>query len=512
MVGHVKTTANNGLMLMSLQIPFSNAYATLPENFFRRETPTAVKAPVLQKFNKSLATELGFDVDGISDEELADVFGGNAIPAGADPLAMAYSGHQFGNLNPTLGDGRAILLGDLIDSHGQRRDIQLKGAGTTAFSRMGDGRSPLGPAMREYILCEAMYALGVPTTRALALVSTGEKVVRDRLEPGAVFTRVAASHIRVGTFQFLALNGDADGLKVLADHIIERHYPDINSNADDRYVQLFRAVCKRQAELIAKWMNLGFIHGVMNTDNMTISGETIDYGPCAFMDTYHAAQVFSSIDRQGRYAYQNQPAIGQWNLARLAEPMLSLFDSDQKEAIAKASAVLKEYPDMYESAWRDGFNRKLGFKETVGTDQPPRQQLLDILERGEIDFTLFFRHLSHLPVTQDREPVLELITVFQGNSIRNELNEWLDQWLAQLTEQAIEPAQATELMNQNNPAIIPRNHRVAEAIKAAEGGDYSVFENLLKALEKPYEELAEFEDYQKPPQPEEAVIRTFCGT
>ena len=497
---------------MSLQITFSNLYATLPENFFRREAPTPVKTPVLQAFNQALAAELGFDVEGVSDEELAEVFGGNAIPAGADPLAMAYSGHQFGNLNPTLGDGRAILLGDLIDTRGKRRDIQLKGAGTTAFSRMGDGRSPLGPAMREYILCEAMNALGIPTTRALALVSTGEKVVRDRLEPGAVFTRVAASHIRVGTFQFLALNGDADGLKILADHVLERHYPDIDTAADDRYLQLFRAACKAQAELIAHWMNIGFIHGVMNTDNMTISGETIDYGPCAFMDTYHAAQVFSSIDRQGRYAYQNQPAIGQWNLARLAEPMLSLLDPDQKTAIEHATQVLKTYPDMYETAWRGGFNRKLGLTHEQEGHQPLRQQLLDILERGEIDFTLFFRRLSHLPVTQNREPVLELITVFQGNHVRDELNAWLDQWLELLNKNNIKSAAASELMLKNNPAVIPRNHRVAEAIKAAEGGDYSVFEKLHNALEKPYEELAEFDDFQKPPQPEEAVIRTFCGT
>ena len=499
---------------MTVQIPFSNAYAALPERFYARVLPTPVKAPQLIRFNHALAQQLGITLDA-SDDELASLFSGNTVPDGAEPLAMAYSGHQFGQLNPQLGDGRAILLGDLTDVNGKRRDIQLKGAGTTPFSRMGDGRSPLGPALREYILCEAMHALGVPTTRALAVVSSGERVVRERLEPGAVFTRVASSHIRVGTFQYFALRRDKEALQLLADHVLARHYSDIDASADDRYLQLFRAVCQRQAQLIARWMLLGFIHGVMNTDNMTISGETIDYGPCAFMDAYHNETVYSSIDRQGRYAYMNQPAIGQWNLARLAETLLSLFPGDEQQAIASATAILQDYTSWHQSAWEQGMAAKLGFSAVTAGDRERAEALLALLQQGRIDYTLFFRRLSHCTDTRaDRGALLSLLDLPECRKtapLEQQLNDWINDW--QQTLAAREPlAGATARMLAANPAIIPRNHQVAAAIKAAENGDYSVFNQLLAALENPFTERDEFSAYQTPPKPEQQVLKTFCGT
>ncbi|TNC86165.1 MAG: hypothetical protein CSH49_16880, partial [Alcanivorax sp.] len=379
-----------------------------------------------------------------------------------------------------------------------------------------DGRSPLGPALREYILCEAMYALGVPTTRALAVVSSGEQVVREQPEPGAVFTRVAASHIRVGTLQLFALRQDEQALRALADHVLERHYPHLDRTADDRYVQLFAAICRRQAELIAQWLLLGFIHGVMNTDNMTLSGETIDYGPCAFMDAFKAGQVFSSIDQRGRYAYQNQPAIGQWNLARLAEAMLSLFPGDEDAAIQQATTILKDYNNIHSQAWEQGMVRKLGFSSVVAGDVQRIAGLLELLEQGALDYTLFFRRLGQ--VTQpnaDRSPVLSLLNLpdcRNNAALERALHEWLDEWQQQLAQRETESAEVIARMQSVNPAIIPRNHRVAEAIEAAENDDFSVFETLLSALEQPYAEQAAFEHYQLPPEPEQKVLRTFCGT
>ena len=508
-------------MARSMKIPFVNAYAQLPETCFERLAPKPVKAPRLIRFNYELAQELGIDTSDTTPEFIAEVFAGNQIPDHADPLAMAYCGHQFGQLNPQLGDGRAILLGDVIDQQGQRRDIQLKGSGRTPFSRGGDGRSPLGPALREYILCEAMHALGIPTTRALAVVSSGEQVVRERQEPGAVFTRVAASHIRVGTMQLFALRQDETALRAMADHVLQRHYPHLDQTAEDRYLQLFKAICQRQAELIAQWLLLGFIHGVMNTDNMTLSGETIDYGPCAFMDAFKANQVFSSIDHNGRYAYQNQPAIGQWNLARLAEAMLSLFPGDEDTVIEQATEILKHYNQLHSQAWEQGMAQKLGFSDVEEGDLQRVADLLDLLEQGALDYTLFFRRLSHVTQpTDDRSPILSLLTLpdCRANAaLERNLHEWLDEWQQQLadreqTDQEQNSATIVARMQAVNPAIIPRNHRVAEAIKAAEADDFTVFENLLTALEKPYTELAEFEAYQQPPEPEKKVLRTFCGT
>ena len=499
-----------------MKIPFVNAYAQLPDACFAKLPPTPVRAPRLIRFNYPLAQELGIDSSAASDQDIADIFAGNRVPDGADPLAMAYCGHQFGQLNPQLGDGRALLLGDVIDQQGRQRDIQLKGSGRTPFSRGGDGRSPLGPALREYILCEAMYALGVPTTRALAVVSSGEQVVREQPEPGAVFPRVAASHIRVGTLQLFALRQDEQALRALADHVLERHYPHLDRTADDRYVQLFAAICRRQAELIAQWLLLGFIHGVMNTDNMTLSGETIDYGPCAFMDAFKAGQVFSSIDQRGRYAYQNQPAIGQWNLARLAEAMLSLFPGDEDAAIQQATTILKDYNNIHSQAWEQGMVRKLGFSSVVAGDVQRIAGLLELLEQGALDYTLFFRRLGQ--VTQpnaDRSPVLSLLNLpdcRNNAALERALHEWLDEWQQQLAQRETESAEVIARMQSVNPAIIPRNHRVAEAIEAAENDDFSVFETLLSALEQPYAEQAAFEHYQLPPEPEQKVLRTFCGT
>lgn len=512
---------------MTLYFPFENAYAQLPAQCFSNALPTPVKKPQLIRFNEALARTLNIDFSNVTDDELAVVFSGNETPENSEPLAMAYSGHQFGNLNPQLGDGRAILLGDLIDEHGQLMDVQLKGAGRTPYSRGGDGRSPMGPAIREYILCEAMYALGVPTTRALAVVASGEPVVRQQREPGAVFTRVASSHIRVGTFQYFALRRDEEGLTAIADHVIKRHYPDIDSTADDRYLQLFKAICQAQADLIAHWMLLGFIHGVMNTDNMTVSGETIDYGPCAFIDAFSMNKKFSSIDQQGRYAYNNQPAIGQWNLARLAESLLGLFPGDEKEAVAAATEILGDYSHWHHSAWQAGINKKLGFS-TVGdeddainrteNDKAFSERLLKILDDGRLDFTLFFRRLSDLAdqgSNADRASLLALADdpeARKSEPLLTELNTWLDDWQTRLSEREVDLIKVKARMYSVNPAIIPRNHRVAEAIAAAEAGDYTVFDKLLSAVEQPYVSRPEFAEYEQGPQPEEKVLRTFCGT
>ncbi|MDF1763826.1 MAG: YdiU family protein, partial [Oleibacter sp.] len=418
---------------MPLVIPFKNIYTQLPEICFSRVLPTPVKAPHLIQFNQALADDLGIEITDVNEQQLAEFFSGNLIPEGADPLAMAYSGHQFGHLNPQLGDGRAILLGDVINRSGEHRDIQLKGSGRTPYSRGGDGRSPLGPAMREYIMCEAMHALGVPTTRALALVASGEPVVREQREPGAVFSRVAASHIRVGTFQYFALRQDERALKAMSEHVLERHYSYLNktdsqdlegNTNDDRYLRMFEAVCERQAHLIAQWMQLGFIHGVMNTDNMTISGETIDYGPCAFMDGYNPEQKYSAIDQRGRYAFRNQPSIAQWNLARLGESLLMLFPGDEQQAIDAATAILNAFPARYQHLWYQAMYRKIGLSDRkIGlTDHNADQRsnefantdmidkLLALMTQGKVDYSLFFRRLCDVTQAQDsRDALLDLI-------------------------------------------------------------------------------------------------------
>jgi len=483
---------------------FDNSYARLPDRFFASVYPEPVEGPKLLRFNQKLAAELGVEADLSDPDRLASVLSGNVVPQGASPLAMAYAGHQFGNFVPQLGDGRAILIGEVMDRAGQRRDIQWKGAGPTPFSRRGDGRAALGPVIREYVVSEAMHALGIPATRALAAVSTGELVQREQEQQGAVFVRVAASHVRVGTFQFFAARGDTEGVRTLANYVIERHYPDL-MGAQNPYLALLQAVADRQAELIARWLGVGFIHGVMNTDNMTISGETIDFGPCAFLDEYNPMKVFSSIDRQGRYAYRNQPGIGQWNIARLAEALVPLIDADEEKAVGAANSVLKAFGDTFQAHWIEVFRAKLGLVTARDGDGDLVQGLLSAMEENEADFTRTFRALCNAAEGHDDD----LLACFADPS---KLREWLPKWNERLAEEGRSPADVATEMRGVNPWLIARNHRIEEAIAAANYGDFSFFEKLVEALEKPFEERPEFADYAIAPTAEQKVARTFCGT
>jgi uncharacterized protein YdiU (UPF0061 family) len=491
---------------LNAPFPFDNSYARLPAHFFGRQRPSAATAPRLIKLNEALAGELGLDVEALR-RDGAEIFSGNLVPSGADPLAMAYAGHQFGQFVPQLGDGRAILLGEVIDRNGKRRDIQLKGAGQTPFSRRGDGRAALGPVLREYIVSEAMHALGIPTTRALAAVTTGQPVYRETALPGAVFTRVAGSHIRVGTFQFFAGRGDSEGVRALADYVVDRHYPAAKDSMRP-YLALFEMVAERQASLIARWLHVGFIHGVMNTDNMTISGETIDFGPCAFMDGYDPATVFSSIDRQGRYAYANQPAIGQWNLARLGETLLPLFDDDQDKAVDLANAVIKGYGEHFQAHWLAGMRRKIGLSTDEDGDLDLVQALLALMQAQEADFTLTFRRLSSLAGDEAHE------AAFTASFGAPEAAQpWLARWRERLARDPQSAGERASAMRRVNPAFVPRNHRIEQAIEAAvEDDDFSLFEALVEVLAKPYDDQPGFAPYAEPPQPAERVMQTFCGT
>ncbi|KQR77373.1 protein adenylyltransferase SelO [Rhizobium sp. Leaf341] len=487
-------------------IPFDNSYARLPDSFFTHVDPTPVEAPMLIRFNRALGEELGLDVATLEAEGAA-IFSGNAHLPGAQPLAMAYSGHQFGGFNPQLGDGRAILLGEVVDRHGRRRDIQLKGAGPTPYSRRGDGRAALGPVLREYIVSEAMHALGLPTTRALAAVVTGEPVYRETVQPGAVLTRVAASHIRVGTFQFHAARDDQAGVKRLADYAISRHYPAL---ADDPqpYLAFLLAFADRQAALIARWLSIGFIHGVMNTDNVAISGETIDFGPCAFLDAYDPAKVFSSIDRNGRYAYAAQPGIGQWNLARLAETLLPLLDTDEEAAVTAANGVLKQYGERFQHHWMTAMRAKLGLSTSEDGDLDLVQDLLTLMHAEEADFTLTFRRLADVaadPAAENR--FTERFRTPASTSL------WLDRWRRRIAAEHRGPAEIAAAMRAVNPAFIPRNHRIEQAIAAAQAdADFAPFDTLMQVLARPYDAQPEREAYAEPPAPGEEVLRTFCGT
>jgi len=486
-----------------MSIPFDNTYAQLPDAFFQATQPTPVSAPAMIQFNDDLAAELGIDADGMDPATRLKVFSGNAIAAGSHPIAMAYSGHQFGGFSPQLGDGRAILLGEVVASDGVRRDIQLKGAGPTPFSRRGDGRSALGPVLREYIVSEAMAALGVPTTRALAAVASGEAVVREGRTPGGVFTRVARSHIRIGTFQWFAARQDNQNLKILADYVIDRHYPDI-CQSDNPCLALLDGVIQRQTELIAHWMQLGFIHGVMNTDNMTVSGETIDYGPCAFMDAYHPEKKFSSIDHGGRYAYANQAPIGLWNLSRFAETLLPLIDENQEQAIEQAQASLERFPELQSRALQECFKAKIGIKDGDAADWELVQMLLTAMSEGEADFTLVFRHLPHALTTNDTTSVSSL---FNDSTA---IDAWLSEWRTRM--QSIDRNAAVTLMRRMNPVFIPRNHRIEAAIQAGNRGDFEPFHRLNEVLKHPFDEQPSCADYESAPQPEEVVRATFCGT
>ena len=460
-------------------------------------------APRLLALNVALAAELGVDADALRAPEGIAALVGNAAPAGASPVAQAYAGHQFGGFVPRLGDGRALLLGELVDVDGRRRDLHLKGSGRTPFARGGDGRAAVGPMLREYVIGEAMHALGIPTTRALAVVATGDDVVRERLLPGAVLARVAASHIRVGTFQYAAARGDRELVRRLADHAIARHHPQA-LDAENPYLAFFESVVDAQASLIARWMLVGFIHGVMNTDNMAISGETIDYGPCAFIDAFDPQTVFSSIDHAGRYAYGNQPAIAQWNLARLAEPLLPLFDAEPQAALAEATEVLDSFPERYRAHWIRGMHAKLGIAGGL-RDGALIDDLLDLLRAQTVDFTSFFRALA-AAVLEDAAPARSLFDEPAA------FDAWSERWRQQVSSQAADPQTIAQTMNGVNPLYIPRNHEVEEALAAASGGDLGPFERLLVALARPFDERPGLARYAAPAPPSFGPYRTFCGT
>jgi serine/tyrosine/threonine adenylyltransferase len=484
-----------------------SSYAGLPERFYARINPTPVAAPRLLRFNHALSAELGLDMDGLDAEALAGLFSGNVLQQGLQPIAMAYAGHQFGHFVPQLGDGRALLLGEAIDRGGVRRDIQLKGSGRTPYSRGGDGRAALGPVLREYLVSEAMHALGIPATRALAAVATGEPVFREEAVPGAIFTRVAASLVRVGTFQYFAARDDVDAVRLLADYVIERHYPAAKSD-EQPYLALLRAVTDAQASLIASWMQVGFIHGVMNTDNMAVSGETIDFGPCAFMDTYDSAAVFSSIDRQGRYAYGNQPHAGVWNLARFAETLLPIIDDDADRAVQLASDVISTFSVRFAAVSVAGLRRKLGLTTQEDGDSALADELLDAMQRNRADFTLTFRRLCDAGESEEGDA---RVRVLFANP--REYDEWAGRWRLRLNREAAQPEARALAMRQVNPAFIPRNHRIEQVIKAAvEGQDFAPFAELSSVLSRPYQPLEGFDSYAAPPEPGERVLQTFCGT
>jgi uncharacterized protein YdiU (UPF0061 family) len=471
-----------------MQIPFDNSYAKLPPQMYTAQLPTPVDTPQLIAANADLAIILGIDPAELSTPEAAQVFAGNRIPAGAAPLAQVYAGHQFGNWNPQLGDGRAVLLGEVIGSDGLRRDIQLKGSGPTPYSRSGDGRAWLGPVMREYLVSEAMHAMGVPTTRALAAVTTGEDVYREERLPGAVIARVAQSHIRVGTFQFFASRGDITALHALTDHVIARHYPQANGPAE-----LLDLVIARYAKLIAKWMGLGFIHGVMNTDNVSIAGETIDYGPCAFMDGFHPDSVFSAIDQYGRYAYSNQPTIGAWNMAQFATALIPLMP-DREAAIEGFTAAVHQMPGLYEEEWLAVFGAKLGLARPVEDDRSLITDLLDLMAKDGADFTNTFANLGNEAA---RDQFIN----------RDAFDAWATRWHLRNSDDA------QSIMARANPQIIPRNHRVEEVISAGRAGDYAPFHALLDAITNPYTSLTEATiAFARAPTKDEQVTRTFCGT
>jgi len=503
---------------------FDNTYARLPQAFFSFVYPTPVRSPKLAVLNHDLARSLGLDPEALSGRDGAEIFAGNSMPEGAQPLAQAYAGHQFGYFT-MLGDGRAILLGEQVTPSGRRYDLQLKGAGRTPYSRGGDGRAVLGPMLREYIISEAMHALGIPTTRSLAVVTTGEPVYRETAKPGAVLARVAASHIRVGTFEYAARWCTFEELKILADYTIDRHFPDPggpDNTADtgvaeladhsggrhqpgfvpvNRYHRLLKEVVRRHAELVAKWQAVGFIHGVMNTDNVALSGETIDYGPCAFMDTYDPDTVFSSIDIHGRYAYGRQPGIAAWNLARLAEAMLPLLHEDGNRAVELAQEAVSEFGELFRTAWLRGMRSKLGLFDEEPQDEDLINSLLGIMHRNRADFTNTFRALTY---GEDLD-----IAMFGTDEFRR----WKERWQERLGRQKRPESSAFRLMRDSNPVIIPRNHRVEEALEAAEkNGDYSIMEKLVRALSRPYEKTPDKDHYTSPPPPSACRYRTFCGT
>jgi uncharacterized protein YdiU (UPF0061 family) len=499
------TETTDALDPIRLHFNFDNSFARTFEGFFARSQAAPAVAPKLLQLNHALAEELGLDPAALDSEAGLAIFSGNVTPEGAEPLAQAYAGHQFGGFAPQLGDGRALLLGEVIDTRQRRRDIQLKGSGRTPFSRGGDGKVALGPVLREYQIGESMYALGIPTTRALAAVTTGENVYRETPLPGAVLTRIAASHIRIGTFQFFAAHGSVDKVRELADYSIARHYPD-TADAENPYLAFFAAVADAQAALVAGWMNVSFIHGVMNTDNMAISGETLDYGPCAFMDTYAPGTVFSSIDRQGRYAYGNQPAILTWNLTRLAETLVPLVDPDKDRAIELLTDTIQNIQPLYETHWLAGMRAKIGLSTEDPHDLDLVNDLLWVMKDGKADFTLVFRRLSQA-LRGDSDAVQHL---FEQSGA---FDVWARRWRKRLEQDGVAAETSAQVMDRVNPIYIPRNHKVEEALGAAvEQEDMKPFSKLLTVLSHPFDEVAGNEAYAAPAPATDIPYKTFCGT
>ena len=484
---------------------FENSFARELDGFFVPCEAAKAPEPRLLLFNRPLAEELCLKSSELNTPIGAEIFSGNKLPQGAEPLAQVYAGHQFGNFSPQLGDGRALLLGEIIDKAGKRQDVQLKGSGRTPFSRGGDGKAALGPVLREYLISEAMYAIGVPTTRSLAAVSTGEKVFRETPLPGAVLTRVATSHLRVGTFEFFAARGEFDKVRRLADYAISRHYPEV-VDAANPFLAFFKSVAHAQLSLVAHWMSIGFIHGVMNTDNTAISGQTIDYGPCAFMDTFSPATVFSSIDTQGRYAYGNQPSILIWNLCRLAETLLPLIDDEKDAAVELVTEEVHDFEREFKNIWLNLMRRKIGLNTEEEGDFELIQMLLNAMQEGEADFTLTFRRLSQAMLGDRASP-----GVLFSNPAPYDL--WEAKWMSRLQNERIEPGRRVAMMDKVNPIYIPRNHRVEEALSiAVEEGDLTEFKNLLSIVSEPFNEIAGREKYAGPAPKTNVPYRTFCGT
>ena len=484
---------------------FDNSYQNLPQDFFERINPVPVRDPQLIIFNNDLGKSLGIDQK-INKKELANIFSGNEILKGSSPIALAYAGHQYGNFVNQLGDGRAVLLGEVSTPNQERFDMQLKGSGQTRFSRQGDGRSPLGPVIREYVVSEAMNALGIPSTRSLAAVTTGEKVFREVLLPGGILTRIAKSHIRVGTFEYFAAQKNTENLKTLADYTIKRHFPSLKDAANP-YLSLLEIVSDRQIELISKWMGVGFIHGVMNTDNTSIVGETIDYGPCAFMDEYNPSTVFSSIDAHGRYAFGNQPLIAQWNMACFANSLLALIDKDTEKATAKAQKVINNFPNKMGEAVMNVMCKKIGLDSTKTNSHETLTKLLKIMLDNKSDYTLTFLYLSDIIKGKGDN-------LFKQQFLKpNQISNWLKEWKELIKDENLAKKAIALSMEGSNPVFIPRNHLVERAIEAAvESNDFSEMKTLLTILSKPYEEQSRYGEYMKPPKSHEVVHQTFCGT
>ena len=491
----------------SPMISFDNTYVRLPERFYERVKPTPVKLPKLIRLNFKLAQELGIHTEGIPLESWAAIFSGNQILSGSEPIAQAYAGHQFGHFVPQLGDGRAVLLGEVVGSDGKRRDIQLKGSGQTRFSRQGDGRAALGPVMREYIMSEAMHHLGIPTTRSLAMVTTGEKVMRETPLPGAILTRIAASHIRVGTFEYFAARQDKEALKILADYVMGRHYPALQ-NQPQAYFEMLKATLRAKAELVVNWMRVGFIHGVMNTDNTSVSGETIDYGPCAFMDEYDPATVFSSIDHHGRYAFGNQAVIAAQNMSSLTACLLFLLHEDSAQAMKLAQESANYFESIFQNAWSQAACQKIGLLQAGADDLSLILDYLELMQKNKADHTLAFRYLS-TAVGEKKIPP-QLLAIFNQPQA---LQGWLNRWNERVLKQGRSAQEISREMNTVNPAFIPRNHRVEQAIQAAiQKNDFTVMDRLINVLGQPHEDQPQSDDLMQPPKPEERIAQTFCGT